>query len=232
MSHPLDILRTPVVDPSAWRARDVAATQDWALTINSAQTDELVESVARWRQQGLSPGSLTRRDALLPALGSLLAQARSALFEGRGFIVIRGLPVERWSVDEAALAYWAIGTHLGDGVAQSAAGDLLGHVCDRGPRTGFAAGRGYLSNARLPFHSDHADLVGLLCYRKAKQGGDSLLASSAMIYNTVLAEHPEYLDYYYRGFHWTRNGEEDSAEAAHSGERIPIFTFANGQLSC
>lgn len=228
----MTILRTPVRGAAAWRPHDLGRDDDWVLRLSPAQVDELLRAVDGWSSRGLAPGSLTRAHAELPLLSPLLAQAGHALRYGRGFAVLRGLPVERWSVDEAALAYWALGTHLGEGVSQSAAGDLLGHVCDIGPRTGYAAGRGYLSNAQLPFHTDHADLVGLMCYRKARSGGESLLASSATIYNTVLAEHPEYLETYYRGFYWTRNDEQDAQELPHSGIRIPVFTYAHDQLSC
>ena len=51
---------------------------------------------------------------------------------GRGFVLVRGVPVERYGEEDASLAYWGLGLHLGRAVSQNAAGDLLGHVRDAG----------------------------------------------------------------------------------------------------
>jgi hypothetical protein len=47
---------------------------------------------------------------------------------GRGFALLRGIPVERYTPLQAALAYWGIGTYWGNPVRQNKKGHLLGHV--------------------------------------------------------------------------------------------------------
>jgi len=44
------------------------------------------------------------------------------------------LPVEAHSVEDIATMFWAIGTHFGRGVSQSALGDVLGVVRDETPQ--------------------------------------------------------------------------------------------------
>jgi hypothetical protein len=46
-------------------------------------------------------------------LVSFLTAVRKDLADGKGFILFKGLPVERWGVPLSAVAYMGIGTYLG-----------------------------------------------------------------------------------------------------------------------
>lgn len=103
---------------------------------------------------------------------------------GRGFLLLRGLPIERYSDDEVRTIYYGIGLHLGSPVRQNPQGDLLGlvlvmHVGDVNDKQT----RVFETNLYLPYHTDPSDVVGLLCLRKAKAGGMSSLVSSAFVEN-------------------------------------------------
>ena len=63
------------------------------------------------------------------------------------------------------MMFWALGTHLGRGVSQSALGDLLGLVRDETPPGQPESARGYLSRRELSLHVDLAQIVGLMCVR-------------------------------------------------------------------
>lgn len=226
------ILRNTISNASAWRASDLEKKLDWLHVLSRAEVDELAAAVEAWQRRDVRIEAMTRDDVVLPLLEHRMQRIREDLISGTGIAVIRGLPVERWTEEDAGLAFWSIGLLLGEGVTQSAGGELLGRVYDRGAvRRGYALTRGYQSHAALPMHCDLADLVGLFCYRKARKGGDSFLSSTSTIYNVLLAEHPEYLELFYRGFFWSRNGEQDPDEATYSPERIPTFVYEGGQLS-
>jgi hypothetical protein len=79
--------------------------------------------------------------------------------DGRGFVLLRGLPVEDYSKDELGLIFWGIGTHLGRGLSQSVMGDRLGHVKDLSREDPGA--RGYRNKQELSPHTDSCDLVSL-----------------------------------------------------------------------
>jgi hypothetical protein len=118
----------------------------------------------------------------LPSLKAKLARHAEELENGRGFMVLRGLPVHRYTVtplhrytdDEINTVYYGLGLHLGVPVRQNPRGDLLGVVMNVGDPTQKTT-RVYETNLYLPYHSDPSDVVGLLCVRKAKAGGVSSL---------------------------------------------------------
>ena len=111
------------------------------------------------------------------------------------------MPVHRYSEEDLKAVYYGIGLHLGMPVCQNPRGDLLGEVAAVGDSKDIRT-RVYQTNLYLPYHSDPSDVVGLLCVRKAKQGGVSSLVSVARIYNEILEKHPEYLGLYYRMFYF------------------------------
>jgi hypothetical protein len=86
----------------------------------------------------------------------------------RGLVIVRGIPVEAHPVEDIATIFWAIGTHLGRGVSQSALGDMLGEVRDETPPGQPESARGYLSRRELSLHVDLAQIVGLMCVRQAR----------------------------------------------------------------
>lgn len=47
---------------------------------------------------------------------------------GRGWALIRGVPVHRYSQVESAIAYWGFGLYWGSARSQNAKGHILGHV--------------------------------------------------------------------------------------------------------
>jgi hypothetical protein len=63
-----------------------------------------------------------------PATDELAAKLRSRLETGPGFALLRRLPVERYTRDEAVLVYWALTRRLGQYVTQNARGETLCEV--------------------------------------------------------------------------------------------------------
>ena len=53
--------------------------------------------------------TITRDSFPLPSVDGLLADARHELEYGRGFLLLRGLPIERYTDEEAGLLYRGIG---------------------------------------------------------------------------------------------------------------------------
>ena len=69
---------------------------------------------ARWRAppaRCAQVTGLTAADFDLPTLGPLLRDVGREVHTGRGFALIRRLPVERWSREEVLVAYWGMGLH-------------------------------------------------------------------------------------------------------------------------
>jgi hypothetical protein len=68
----------------------------------------------------------------LPKLSLLLNSVKSEILNGKGFILFKGFPVEKWGNHKSAVAYMGLGTYLGYFVSQNGRGHVLGHVKDLG----------------------------------------------------------------------------------------------------
>ena len=115
------------------------------------------------------------------------------MLNGRGFLLLRGLPVERWTMRESATAFYGLGAHLGSARSQNGKGHVLGHVKDLGLASNDPNVRIYQTHERQTFHTDSCDIVGLLCLKTAKSGGLSALVSSTTIFNEMRRRRPDLL---------------------------------------
>ncbi len=160
----------------------------------------------------------------------MLAGILSELLHGRGFIMLRGFPVERYSREEQAIAYLGIGSYFGAVRSQNAKGHLLGHVKDLGLDIKDPRVRYYQTSRKLEYHTDSVDLVGLLCLKTAKAGGESFIASSMTLYNEILARRPDLLTALFEPFATDRRGEVP--EGMQPWFDIPVYHHHDGRLSC
>src|ERR1700690_2885820 len=103
------------------------------------------------------------------------------------------MPVERWSRLQAAVAFFGLGTHLGNARSQNAQGHVLGHVKDLGQSGSDPNVRLYQTHERQGKHTDAREVVGLLCLQPAKGGGRSSLGSSVTLSNELRRRRPERL---------------------------------------
>jgi len=179
-----------VSSPAAWRRQDLAGSS-WRSRLNADEVAEIRQAVRSWQAAARPLATMTRDDFPLSTLATRIEQWRNEVAVGRGFQVISGVPVDAWSVDEAAAAFWGLGQHLGRPGAQNRRGDLLGHVRDTGADKADRYVRQYMTAQDIPFHCDAADMVGLLCLRGAKSGGLSRIASSVSVYNELLQRRPD-----------------------------------------
>jgi hypothetical protein len=209
---------TPLTGPSIWRGPQLAGQASWIHALSPAEIAELDAAVATARATGKALGDLTIDDFPLQALRATIDRWLQELDEGRGFVLVRGVPVERYGEADASLAYWGLGLHMGRAASQNAAGDLLGHVRDAGLGRPDPTIRKYRTREPLAFHTDGSDIVGLLCLRPARAGGRSRIASSAAIYNEILSRRPDLAATLHEPFPFDRNGEERPGEP-------PFFTL-------
>jgi hypothetical protein len=159
--------------------------------LTAPELAELDRAIVTLRNTGKPLVAITAEDFPLEVLGASLRAWRSALKSGRGFVLVRGFPVHRYRKDDAALAYWIIGRHLGQPVTQSAEGDVLGQVHDTGADPGLRNTRLFRTRAELAFHTDGADIIGLFCLRTAKSGGVSRITSSVSVFNELVRRRPD-----------------------------------------
>jgi hypothetical protein len=220
--------RTPVGGPAAWRGAELRARRDWQVRLGDEQVAELDRARAAVRARGLGLAQVGRAEFPLPTLGPVIRTWSRELDTGRGLLLVRGLPVERWGDEDAALVFWGLGQHLGEPGAQNPMGELLGHVTDTGEDEARPLVRLYRTAANIDWHCDLADVVGLLCLRAARRGGASRIVSSVTVHDELLRRRPDLVGRLYEPF------ALDTRDEQGGGRRpflpVPPCRFAKGRL--
>ena len=220
----------PVVGARVWRGPDLAEREDdWTYRLSADDIAALDDAVARIAARDMDVLDITREQFPLFGLTDVLKGIEGDLQDGLGFKMIRGVPVERYDIREAAIAYFGIGSHLGEAVSQNSAGHALGHVCNLGFDPSLPTARGYQSANKLNFHTDPTDLVGLMCLRKAKSGGLSSIVSSGTVFNEMLELRPDLVKVLSETLYRDRRGE--IPEGREPWYRLPVFNFRDGRLT-
>jgi len=235
---PLHCPTAQLVGPDAWRGSALAvAPEHWLQRFTSDQLAALDETATHllatgWPKAASDASSaasdLADEHVRSPVVSELIARIRDDLLFGRGFVVLRGLPVADDPLRVAA-RLWVLGGHLGRPVSQNARGHLLGHVCDLGYDAADPTTRLYQTNQRQGFHTDSADVVALLCLRTARSGGRSSLASAATAFNAVLAGAPELVGALFEPVATDHRGEEPPG--ARPWFEIPVLSFHDERLT-
>ncbi|MEM7250057.1 MAG: TauD/TfdA family dioxygenase [Pseudomonadota bacterium] len=220
-----------VNDATVWYAKDVAADTRWRIALSSDEVAELCGALDGAHQRSYALTDINPETFPLPAFGKRMAAIRAELESGRGFAVLTGLPVDAFSYTDSTLVFAGICAQLGMISAQTANGTQLIDVVDKGVPWD-AEHRGYDSRAALNFHTDGADVAGLLCLSVGASGGDSFVASASAIYNEIARAHPHLLDLLEVGFRHHRRGEQPEGESPVSREPLPVFRFHDDLLHC
>jgi hypothetical protein len=95
MATTITIPARPIDTPDAWRGDDLARSTDWIRPFSPAELDELHGALGAVTRRGLDWRDITRGDFPLARLSRELAAVGRE--HGRGVVLLRGLPVERYS---------------------------------------------------------------------------------------------------------------------------------------
>lgn len=216
---------------TAWTRDSFAGVADYAVELTERDREEIRAALARLRTGGrVSPAhALARADFPFGALGERLRGGYEDVRSGRGFALLRGLPVDGLTTDEFIAAVWGVGTWLGSPLSQNAGGELIGHVLDATAED--ATPRMYRSNLELRLHTDWTAMITLACWQQAASGGASFLTSAQTVHDEIARRAPALLEPLCRGFHHHRLGEEGPGEEAVTPYRIPVFARHGGRIS-
>jgi hypothetical protein len=229
-SSPIDLSLPPEVQyASAWYGSDLVERTGWIEHLSNIEIDEVENAVHELEQQDADLTFLKPNDVPLPNLALRLQHLLDEVLSGRGFVLIRGLPIDRWTNRQAAIAFLAIGVHLGNLRMQNAAGHILGHVKDLGRSSDDPNIRIYQTRERQTHHTDSCDVVGLLCLQTAKSGGLSNLVSSTTIFNEIRQRRPDLLKVLLEPIETDRRGEVPEGSKPYFN--IPVFNYHEGLVS-
>jgi len=209
--------RQLMAGPTVWDHASLRV-QDYMITVEPQQVGAFLRIREELRRRDARLDSIEPSDFQEPALAEIGRAIRSRIRSGPGFCLLRGLPFQGWTDEEASMLYWGLGTYLGGPQPQNRQGECVCLVQDTGKS--LAEARGSKTNSELIFHMDGAsgyvgsqvDVLGLLCLRKAVSGGESLIVSGHTAYNALLETQPELVDELYGEFCFDRSKETVAGE--------------------
>lgn len=227
---------------SVWTGPAMAASDRWVKDFPSVvleQIDAALEASGDrdWR-------SVDRHSFPLPDAAAFFDEVREELENGCGMVKLRGIDVTRYDQGQLRRLWYGLGWHLGTPLYQNCRGEVMREIKDEGSGVGarlygatvdtsgkefLSSGARTLSSGQLRFHTDRCDVVGLLCVRQASEGGVSKLASSATVYNEILARRPDLHALLCRPIPRSRFGEEAGGE--HVAYDLPVFGVRDRKLT-
>ena len=214
----------------AWRER-----RSWERGLSRREYRELEDATARILDSPLqleeANSELDPRDWLSPQLLHDFQGIRRELLRGRGFALIRNVPVDLCKEQKAVVGL-LLGRSFGQLRPQNKHGHLLGHVQDLGLNPMNPSVRIYATKAAQPPHTDSADIVGLLCCQPAIEGGLTSFASSVSIFRELEAECPRLATLLTQPFFVDRKGEVPEGEAPFYELAIYHRTPREGRMVC
>lgn len=219
----------PIGGPAAWYGRDLARQTDWIFQFTPDELEEIDAAIRQHVADGREMDQISPETFQLPKLSERLSDALDEVLTGRGFVLLRGFPVDQYSVPEAAIAYLGIGAHFGKFRSQNAMGHLLGHVRDIGKDIRDKTTRYYQTNRELEYHTDSSDIVALLCLKTAKSGGASRIVSSVTLHDEILKRRPDLWEVLFHAYPTDRRGEIPPGKKPWFD--VPVFNWYAGELT-
>src|SRR5882672_11017851 len=87
--------RRLIDSPSAWVGADMRRREaEWTYRLSPPEIAEIETALRTVRERGLDIADISREDFPLPTLGPVLDRLRDEVLNGRGFALLRGMPVE------------------------------------------------------------------------------------------------------------------------------------------
>jgi hypothetical protein len=215
------IFNAIIPPPGAWTGAGIGG-KDALVRPASAEALGVLDDLAL-RLRGRDIPSITREDAGHPAIIALMAGVRGDVMHGRGLSIVHGPDPARFDPDDYARLYWALGTHLGDGVVQSYFNDWVARV-EVNPKLPF---RGTTTDMELRAHTDFHELMSLAAISKPVSGGISGFVSSLALHNEIFRTRPDLLPALYEGWYNVSPLRRQVSPA-----KTPIYCCVDGQVSC
>jgi hypothetical protein len=213
-----------------WHHDDVADESQWTVELTDADKRELDHALTVAKSHSDNLLDIGLKHFPLDGLARKIEKIESDLIDGpRGFVRIRTLDHTKYSDDDLTMLYWGIGIHLGDPWPQNHFGHVMGDVTDQGKALTDPTLRGNeIGGIGLDYHTDGADIIGLMCLRKAKSGGLSCVANVVAIYNELVASRPDLIAALYEPLPY--DARQEQAKGQKPYYMFPVFTEHDNRL--
>ncbi|MFG1678805.1 hypothetical protein ACGFNP_01435 [Nonomuraea sp. NPDC049269] len=144
-----------VSGPGQWLGAEMRDSDAWKVPLTAEHRREVLDAVQA--SDAIAPGAFP-----LPTLGPVLRRVRDELADGRGFVLVQGVPVEQLSERQCEIAALGLGSHVGEIATQGPGSAPLTHVRDTGADASRPKTRSYQHSGRLRRHLLRLWLTGVL----------------------------------------------------------------------
>lgn len=216
----------PLVGPTVWQAADLTRRDEWHHVFTREELDDIDQALRHAMSSGKPTIELTQQDFPLKLVSRAIPDWMEILNHGAGLLNLQGIDRERYTDEEMSTIHWGIGAHIGSGVSQNAAGDLLSHIRDVGASAQDRNVRLYKTSAELGFHSDGSDIVALICLQQSPWGGSNKIVSCGAVYNEILQRRPDLVPLLYETFYWDNHNQNSEGQSPYF--KLPICSYDGG----
>lgn len=211
---------TRLGEPSgAWQADNGGGAEGITRRLSAAQLDALDTAVRA--TEGRDATDLTIQDFSAPEIVALMTATRYDLMAGRGCVLLSGIDIERYDIEQFKRLHFGLGTHLGTAVEQSPRHDRIGLV-RKEPNPEL---RGYLSDTELGPHTDYHEILSLASVVASLEGGVSGFVSAAAVYGAIQQERPELLPALEEGYYYP------TSLSTVTDYKVPTFSVVGGHIA-
>src|ERR1700734_4150683 len=98
-------LSPPICDASTWFGPDLANESDWIDELSAAELAEIEAASRSLTEKDIDWTRFEAADFPLPTLQPRLQRIQNEILEGRGFALLRSLPIESWGRRFSAIAF-------------------------------------------------------------------------------------------------------------------------------
>ncbi|KAK0474936.1 hypothetical protein IW261DRAFT_535872 [Armillaria novae-zelandiae] len=201
-----------VEGPIVWDGGDWASEDQWVYRLGGAELKEIDAALEHFKGTGKALGYISKETFPLPTLGPVLKDLARELYSGRGFFVLRTIPVDQYTKTDLAIVYAGtfsrflciylglcllsgLSAHVGSARGkQDSTGAVLAHIKDltvsHAHEEGGIGNSAYTTDKQV-FHTDVGDLIALLAIQSAAEGGVSRISSGGKVYNDIAATRPD-----------------------------------------
>ena len=147
-----------------------------------------------WFSESKKPlGLLSPETFPLPTLSPILKELANELHNGRGFFVLRTIPVEKYSEIENNIIYAGVSSYIGRlRAVQDVPNTVLAHIADLTATVPLKAiGAPAYTADKQVYHTDIGDIIALYVLQNAAEGGISRISSSWKVYNEIAETRPD-----------------------------------------
>lgn len=214
--------------PASWDKKQLLAHPQFIYQLTNETVSEIDAALQHTASKPLE--NITAKNFVLDRFSRIIQQQLlPQVKDGIGVLIIKGLKLQNYSLDNLCKIHWGIGQYFGKFQLQY--GQYLLRIEDKGHKFGEPLARNNNTHQKLWFHNDSCDMTAMMCVREAKIGGESRIVSSVAIHNKMLKERPELVAELYRPYYRSYRNIANEVDKNKVYSK-PIIEIKNGRFSC